>query len=67
MRLITYQAVLSKPNADRVQAVRREIERVGGRVALSPPNQVGLVIAQLQLPEAYRPEQWLPGLPFYPA
>ncbi|MGO8946313.1 MAG: hypothetical protein ACLQUY_01355 [Ktedonobacterales bacterium] len=66
MRLITYQAVLSQPNADRVEAARRDIERIGGRVALSPPNQVGLVIAQIQLPDIYRPEQVLPGVPFYP-
>jgi hypothetical protein len=65
MRLITYQAVLSQANADRVRAARQQIERVGGRVALTPPNQVGLVIAQLELPEAYRSEQFLPGLPFY--
>ena len=66
MRLITYQAVLSQANAARVQAARRAIERVGGRIMLSAPNQMGLVIAQLELPEAYYPEQLLPGLPFYP-
>lgn len=66
MQLITYQAVLSKPNAARVQAARRAIERIGGRVTLSAPNQMGLVIAQLQLPDTHRPEHLLPGLPFYP-
>jgi hypothetical protein len=66
MRRITYQAVLSQSNAARVHAARRDIERIGGRVVLSPPNQVGLVIAELELPEGYRPEQLLPGLPFYP-
>ncbi len=67
MALVTYQAVLSQPNAARVQAAKREIERAGGRVALSPPNQVGLVIAVLELPKGYPPERFLPGLPFYPA
>jgi hypothetical protein len=66
MRLITYQAVLSQPGAVQVHRARREIERVGGRISLSLPNQVGLVIAVLELPEAYRPERFLPGLPFYP-
>lgn len=67
MRLIRYQAVLSPTTASQVQAAQREIERVGGRVAFSPPNQVGLVIVLLELPESARPDQLLPGLPFYPA
>jgi hypothetical protein len=66
MRLITYQAVLSQPGAVQVYRARKEIERFGGRITLSHPNQVGLVIAVLELPETYRPEQFLPGLPFYP-
>lgn len=66
MRLIRYQAVLSQAGATQVRAAQKEIERMGGRVALSPPNQVGLVIALLELPETARPDQVLPGLPFYP-
>lgn len=66
MRLVRYQAVLSPAAAARVQAARRDIERMGGRIALSSPNQVGLVIALLDLPETYRPDQVFPGLPFYP-
>jgi hypothetical protein len=42
------------------------MERVGDRIVVSPPKQVGLVLAELELPESYRPEQLLPSLPFYP-
>lgn len=66
MALIRYQAVLSPAKAAQVEAARRTIERAGGRVTLSPPNQVGLVIAVLDLPSSLQPEQVLPGLPFYP-
>lgn len=67
MRLIAYQALLSNPeNVARVQAARREVERVGGRVSLAPPTKAGMVAVILELPEGYRPEQFVPGLPFYP-
>ncbi|MBF6590098.1 MAG: hypothetical protein IVW57_06130 [Ktedonobacterales bacterium] len=67
MRLIIYQALLSHPdNLARVQAAKREIERVGGRLSLAPPTKTGMVAATLELPEGYRPEDFVPGVPFYP-
>ena len=67
MRLITYQALLSNPqNVARVQAAKGEIERLGGRVNIAPPTNVGMVLIILELPDTYRPEQFFPGIPFYP-
>jgi hypothetical protein len=68
MKLIIYEAILSNPdNIARVQAVRRTIEAAGGKVTLSPPTNVGMVVVTLALPPGDRPDQFLPGLPFYPA
>jgi hypothetical protein len=67
MKLITYQALLSNPqNVARVQSTRGEIERIGGRLSVAPPSKVGMVLVLLDLPEAYRPDQFFPGMPFYP-
>ena len=67
MRLYIYQAQLSLPaSLARVRAARPDIERVGGRVELLPTNVAGLTTVRLHLPEQYQPEQFLPGLPFYP-
>jgi hypothetical protein len=67
MKLVQYQALLSNPdNLARIQAVRREIERVGGRVTFSSPTKSGMIAVLLDLPEGYRPEEILPGVPFYP-
>ncbi|HLY29814.1 MAG TPA: hypothetical protein VKQ36_02180 [Ktedonobacterales bacterium] len=61
-----YQAVFSRPdNIARVQAARRAIERVGGKVEIIPSN-AGMTAVILTLPEPYRPEQFVPGLPFFP-
>ena len=67
MRLIQYQALLANPqNVASVQARMREVEDVGGQLAISPPTRVGMVIVILELPEDYSPEQFFPGIPFYP-
>ena len=67
MRLITYQALLSNPqNVARVQAAKAEIERVGGRLSIAPPSNVGMVLVLLELPDTYRPDQFFPNMPFYP-
>jgi hypothetical protein len=67
MRLIAYQALLSNPeNLARLQAARREIERVKGKVSIAAPNKAGLTLVILELPEGYTPDQFVPGLPFYP-
>ncbi len=67
MRLIAYQALLSNPeNLARVRAAKREIERVKGTVSIAAPNKAGLTLVILELPEGYAPDQFVPGLPFYP-
>lgn len=67
MKLIAYQALLSNPdNLARIQDARREIERRGGRVTFSPPTKAGMVAVVIELPEGIRPEDIVPGIPFYP-
>lgn len=67
MRMVAYQAMLSNPNnVGRVRAVQRAIEQIGGKVSISPPTKVGMVVVVLSLPEGYSPDQFVPGLPFYP-
>ncbi|WIG61570.1 MAG: hypothetical protein OJF49_004318 [Ktedonobacterales bacterium] len=67
MELITYQALLSNPeNVARIQALRREIERLGGTVSIGPPSKVGMVLVLLKLPEGLLPQRLFPGIPFYP-
>lgn len=67
MRMVVYQAMLSNPaNVARVRGVQRTIEQVGGKVNFAPPTKVGMVVVLLTLPEGYTPDQFLPGLPFYP-
>ncbi len=67
MKVIAYQAMLSNPtNVARVRAAARVIERAGGSVTIAPPTKVGMVLVVLYLPPDYTPEQFLPGLPFYP-
>jgi hypothetical protein len=67
MRLRTYQAQLTLPaSLARVRAARATIERAGGRIELLPTDVTGLTTVRIHLPEQLRPEQFLPGLPFYP-
>lgn len=63
----TYEAALSRQdNLAQVKAATRLIERIGGTVQIDPPTATGIVLVVLTLPETYRPEDILPGLPFYP-
>ena len=50
----------------RIQDARREIERRGGRVTFAPPTKTGMVAVVIELPEGTRPEDIVPGIPFYP-
>lgn len=62
-----YEAALSRPdNVAQVKATIRLIERIGGTVQIDPPTATGITLVVLTLPDAYRPEDILPGLPFYP-
>jgi hypothetical protein len=67
MRVVVYQAMLSNPNnVARVRAAQRAIEQVGGKIEVAPPTRVGMVVVLVYLPEGYTPDQFVPGLPFYP-
>ncbi len=67
MKLLTYEAILSRPrNLAQVQQARKFIEAVGGRVVIAPPTKAGMVLVTLLLPEGYFPQHFLPDLPFYP-
>ncbi len=67
MRMQTYQANFYRPeNVARVQQARRAIEQVGGKVEIIPPAKTGMIVVVLTLPEQYSPDDFLPGLPFYP-
>lgn len=63
----TYEAALSrKENLAQVKAATRQIERLGGRVQIVAPKATGMTLVFLTLPDTYRPDDVLPGLPFYP-
>lgn len=63
----TYEAALSRPdNLTQVKAVIRLIERIGGKVQIAETTPTGITLVVLTLPETYQPEDFLPGLPFYP-
>ena len=62
-----YQALISRPeNIERVKQARQAIERVGGKVTLGPPTQGGMIAVTITLPNGYTPNDFVPGLPFYP-
>jgi hypothetical protein len=63
----TYEAALARPdNLAQVKAATRQIERIGGSVQIDAPAATGMALVVLTLPETHRPEDVLPGLPFYP-
>jgi hypothetical protein len=67
VKLIVYQALLSDPaSVAPIRARQREIERAGGRVSITPPTRVGMVLVILELPEGMTPDRLFPGMPFYP-
>ncbi len=62
-----YQALLARAdNVARVKQLRRTIEGVGGKIELAPPTSTGMVRVTLWLPTQYQPQDFFPGLPFYP-
>jgi hypothetical protein len=67
MRLIAYQALLrDQQNVAHIHRFRQEIERAGGRLTISAPNKVGMVLIILELPEGLTPDRIFGGMPFYP-
>ena len=67
MGLMPYQALLGNPqNVARVRAARSVVESVGGRLTLASPTKTGMVAVLIELPPGYHPDQFCPGIPFYP-
>jgi hypothetical protein len=63
----TYESVLTRPeNIAQVRAATPDIKRIGGTVQISAPTANGGVLVVVTLPQTYRVEDFLPGLPFYP-
>ena len=64
----TYDAALTRPdNIAQVKAAIPLIKKIGGTVQLSAPTATGMTLVVVTIPETYRIEDLLPGLPFYPA
>lgn len=67
MPVLVYEALLAHAKSvARVKAAQPAIERAGGRVKLAPPTASGMVLVTLILPDRYTPQDFVPGLPFYP-
>lgn len=65
--LRTYQAQFSLPaSLIRVRASIIAIERIGGRVEIMPTATSGVTTVRIHLPANFVPDDFLPGLPFYP-
>lgn len=63
----TYQAQFSLPaSLIRVRAAVSAIERIGGRVEILPTGTTGVTTVRMHLPAPFVPDNFLPGLPFYP-
>jgi hypothetical protein len=61
-----YEAIFSQAeNLVRLQVARRAIERAGGKIKIAPPTSSGMVLVTLMLPDPAKPQDFLPGLPFY--
>lgn len=62
---IVYEALLTQSGAlARVQAMRRQIEQNGGALRIEQAGTA--ILVTLILPAHYSPEQFYPGLPFFP-
>ncbi len=62
----TYEARLTTPESiKRVQAAKRAVEQVRGTIQIVPTRTSGVVIVLLTLPDGYRAESLLPGIPFF--
>lgn len=63
--MLTYEALLSRrEHVAYAQAAHHDVERVGGKLRIYPPNKAGLTLVELTLPATIRPEVIIPGLPF---
>ena len=63
--MLTYEALLMRSeHVLYVQAAQRDVERVGGKLHVYPPNKAGMTLVELTLPAAIQPAALFPGLPF---
>jgi hypothetical protein len=61
-----FQAQLTLPGSlARVRAAVHAIEQAGGKVVIIATGTEGVTTVCLYLPPPYRPENFLPGLPFF--
>lgn len=62
---IVYEALLTQSDSlAQVQAMRRQIEQVGGALRVEQAGRALLVT--LTLPAQYSPDRFFPGMPFFP-
>ena len=67
VRKYRYQAMLARPESlAQVRAAQRAIEQAGGAVEMRQTGTPGLVAVTILLPEPFTPEQFVPGIPFFP-
>lgn len=64
--VIVYEALLTQHDSlERVRAMRRTIEQMGGALQFEPVR--GATLVTLSLPAHLSPAQFVPGAPFFPA
>ena len=64
-RPIVYEALLTQSaSLSQLQVMRRQIEQVGGALRIEQAGAA--ILVTLTLPEPYAPEQFFPGIPFFP-
>ena len=74
METQTYEALLSNPqHIAQVRAAERAIKGIGGTLQFvshahdrHDPRERDMVLVVLELPLAYVPATFFPGMPFYP-
>ena len=67
MPMRTYEVLLARPESlARVRALESAIRQVGGKVRIAPVSKSNVVAVTLWLPDSYRPDDFLPDIPFTP-
>lgn len=62
---MVYEALLIQSDSlGRIQAMRQQIEQVGGALRIERAGTA--VLVTLTLPVQYAPEQFFPDMPFFP-
>ena len=64
--VIVYEALLTQPDSlERIRAMRRAIEQMGGALQFEPVR--GATLVTLSLPRHLSPAHFFPQAPFFPA